>query len=65
MSTRMYLVMSALIFGIIADIHLLRIIKGWPLILGSWSAPLWFSWLGVIGPTFLFIWAVKLAFRSR
>jgi len=38
------------IFTIIAIAHLLRIVFGVDLIIGSWHAPMWVSMLGVIGP---------------
>jgi len=65
MNSRTYLVISGVIFGIVAVLHLLRVISGWAVILGSWSAPMWISWLGTIGPSILCIWAIRLAMRPR
>ena len=64
MYQRMYLFISGGVFGIVALFHLLRVVRCWPVVLGSWSAPLWLSWLGIVGPSFLCIWALRLAMRS-
>jgi hypothetical protein len=33
---------------IVAMVHVLRIIFGWPAQLGDWSIPLWVSWLALV-----------------
>ena len=38
---------AATIFTIVAFVHSLRLAFGWPLIIGSWTAPMWLSWFGV------------------
>jgi hypothetical protein len=65
MSSRCYLAISGVIFGIVAVLHLLRVVNGWALVLGPWSAPMWVSWLGIVVPAILCIWAIRLATRSR
>jgi len=65
MNSRAYLVISGIIFGIVAVFHLLRVIKGWPLALGPWSVPMYVSWLGAIGPAILCTWAARQAMRLR
>ncbi len=65
MSTRAYLVISAAIFGIVAILHLLRVVNSWALVLGPWSAPIWVSWLGTLVPAGLCVWAVRSASRLR
>ena len=42
--------LAILVFSIVAILHLLRIVFGVGLTIGSWSAPQWISVLGVIGP---------------
>ncbi len=64
MSSRAYLVISGVIFGIVAVLHLLRLVNGWALELGPWSAPIWLSWLGAVVPALLCIWAFRLARQS-
>ena len=39
---------TATLFLIVAIMHLLRIIFGWPVEIGGLSIPLWVSWLGVL-----------------
>lgn len=41
---------AIIVFSIVAIAHLLRVIFGTSLIIGTWSAPMWTSILGVIGP---------------
>jgi len=65
MSSRTYLVISGTVFGIVAVLHLLRVVNGWVMVLGPWSAPMWVSWLGTIGPAVLCVWAFRLATRIR
>lgn len=58
-----YLFISATIFGIVAILHLLRVISGWDFVLGPWSLPMFFSWAGTIGAGFLSAWAFTLALK--
>jgi hypothetical protein len=48
------------VFAVVALVHLLRIINHWPLILGSWDAPMYASWLGLMVAGFLCIWSFRL-----
>ena len=65
MKARTYLVVSGSIFGIVSVFHLLRILNDWALVLGSWSAPMWVSWFGLIFPGLLCVWACKQARQSH
>jgi hypothetical protein len=38
---------AATIFTIVTFVHSLRLAFGWPLVLGTWQAPLWLSWFAV------------------
>ena len=64
MSARNYLVISGAIFGIVAVLHLLRVVNSWDLVLGVWSVPMWVSLFGTAFPAVLCIWALRLASRS-
>jgi hypothetical protein len=64
MKTHAYLVLSGLIFGLVALGHLLRVLNAWPLTCGPWTVPMALSWLGTIGPALLCAWALTLARRS-
>ena len=57
MEARFYLRVSGAVFGIICVGHLLRIIFGWKLIIGSLEVPMAVSWLGMIFTGALAGWA--------
>lgn len=48
MKQKTYLLIVAIIFSIVAMVHLLRIIFEWTFIIENWAAPLWLSILPVI-----------------
>ena len=60
MSAKRYCILSGVLFGLIALAHLLRLVNQTPAQLGSWTVPFWLSWLGLIVPGFLCIWALRL-----
>jgi hypothetical protein len=65
MNARTYLLITASIFGILAAAHLARLVFHFPIVLGSWSVPMWISILGVIVPGF-FSWSgYRLAGEKR
>ena len=55
--------MAAVIFAIVALLHLLRVYMGWPVVIGDWSAPMWVSWIALVVAGVLAIWG--LAFAAR
>ena len=48
MNRKTYMTVTATLFLIVAIMHLLRIIFGWPVEIGGLSIPFWVSWLGVL-----------------
>jgi hypothetical protein len=46
MSSRAYLVISGAVFGIVAILHLLRVVNNWAFVLGPWPVPMWVSLAG-------------------
>jgi len=48
MKTKAYLTTVTVVFVIVATVHFLRIIFGWPVWIGTLGIPIWASWLGVI-----------------
>ena len=64
MSDRAYCVVSAVVFSVVAVAHLLRAAGGWPLVLGSWPAPLAMSWLAGAGAAALAAWGFRRARRA-
>jgi hypothetical protein len=51
-----YAAVSALIFAVVALAHLVRIIKGWAVQIGSSSVSLSVSWIGFAVAALLAIW---------
>ncbi len=54
------LLIAAIIFGIVAIIHLLRIIFSWEAVIGSFNVPLYFSYIAVVVAGYL-CWAMYKA----
>ena len=63
MRGRLYFVLSGGLFGLIALAHLVRLVNQTPAQLGGWAVPFWLSWLALIVPGFLCLWAFRLASR--
>jgi hypothetical protein len=64
MSRRAYLLITAIIFSLIALLHLVRIIFGWSATLGSWNVPMWLSWVALIVTGALAYFGFSLAMQS-
>jgi len=45
---RSYNALTAAIFTVVAVAHLLRVILGWTVQIGSWEIPIWVSWLALV-----------------
>ena len=63
MNTKNYLIVSTLIFTVVAVMHLLRLMLGWSVVLGMTSVPLWASLLVVLISASLAIWGLTLVRR--
>lgn len=61
---RTYLLISGVLFGIVALAHVLRLASGWQVQIGPLSVPLWISVIGAIVPGTLSAWAFNLARRA-
>lgn len=48
MSRRIYFIVTAIVFALVALLHLLRIAYGWEAVTGGWAVPLWVSWIGLL-----------------
>ena len=51
-----YAAVSALIFVIVAVVHLARLVKSWPVQVGSFAVPMSLSWIGLLVSALLAIW---------
>jgi hypothetical protein len=64
MKTKLYLVLSASLFAVVALGHLARMILAWPVTLGPIGIPLWLSVFGVLGPGLLSAWGFTQARKA-
>ena len=60
---RSYIVVSALVFGVVTLLHVLRLALGWPAQIGDWTIPLWISAVGVAIAGALSAWGFRLLVR--
>jgi hypothetical protein len=60
MSERNYLLISAIVFALIAFLHLLRVITHWSVQIGTMMFPIWGSWLAIVIGIGLSVWAFRL-----
>lgn len=60
MSEKNYLLISAIIFSLVALLHLVRLFTHWSFQIGAMTVPLWGSWLAVLIGATLSIWAFRL-----
>ena len=51
-----YAPVSALIFAIVAFVHLGRLVKGWPVHVGHFAVPMSVSWIGLPVSALLAVW---------
>lgn len=59
-TNQIYLVVSAIIFGLVATIHLVRALNSWSFVIGPITIPILASWIGFILTAALCLWAVRL-----
>ncbi|MFQ5452575.1 MAG: hypothetical protein ACE5D6_00105 [Candidatus Zixiibacteriota bacterium] len=59
MSSKKYLMISGIVFGLVALSHLLRTVFWLEIHVGTWMVPFWVSWIGVVGPGILCIWTFR------
>jgi len=48
MSTKTYVTVCAVLFLVMAIVHLLRAVFGWEVQIGVLAIPLWVSWLAIL-----------------
>ena len=64
MDQKTFSVVAGAIFALVALLHLVRIYMGWPVVIGSWTVPMWVSWIGLIVAGALSYLGPSLAARS-
>jgi hypothetical protein len=56
-----YSVVSGIVFAIVAVIQIVRALNEWPVQIGPFAVPVWFSWVACVVAAGLAVWA----FRGR
>jgi len=64
MSEKTYAAIAAAIFGLVALLHLLRLLMGWSIVIEAWTVPMWLSWIGLVVAGALSYFGARLARRS-
>ncbi|MFZ0869377.1 MAG: hypothetical protein WAM90_01495 [Rhodanobacter sp.] len=54
-----YALVSGAIFGAVAVIQAIRAFNQWPVQVGPFSVPVWFSWLALVVAGSLCVWAFR------
>ncbi len=60
MNKKTYFGLTGIVFSLVALLHLVRLIRGWAVTIGDWTAPLWISWVGLLIAGFLCLSGLKL-----
>ena len=63
MNQKTFALLAGVICGLVALLHLLRIYMGWSVVIGSWTVPMWVSWLGLVVTAGLSYFGLSLAIR--
>ena len=58
MMSNSYVAISTSIFAIVAIVHLARLLKRWPVQVGTYSAPMSVSWFGLLVSALLASWGL-------
>jgi len=54
---------AGVIFAAVALLHAVRMLMGWPVVIGSWTVPMWLSGIGLIVAGALSYFALSLVRR--
>ena len=61
MAHRQYLIVSGLLFCLVALAHLLRAVYSMPVVVDEYVVPMYLSWIAVVITAGLAFWALRLA----
>ena len=64
MTEKTFATIAAVIFALVALLHLLRLVMGWSAVIDSWAVPMWVSWVGLVVAGGLSYFGARLAMRS-
>ncbi|MDQ2973787.1 MAG: hypothetical protein M3R69_00085 [Acidobacteriota bacterium] len=54
-----YVVVSGVLFGVIAVVQAVRALNQWPLHVGGFAVPVWTSWVAAVAAGSLCVWAFR------
>ena len=54
-----YALVSGVVFGVVAVVQALRLFNRWPVQVGPFAVPVWFSWLALLLAGGLCLWAFR------
>ena len=54
-----YVVVSGVLFGVIAVLQAVRAVYQWPVLVGSVEIPVWVSWIAMVVAGSLCVWAFR------
>ena len=63
MNQKNYCLISGILFALVAIAHLLRILNGTSVLVDDYAVPMLVSWVGLIVPGFLALWAFRVTGR--
>jgi len=63
MDQKTFTIVAGAIFAIVALLHVLRILMGWPAVIGGWEVPMWVSWIALVVAGGLSYFGLSLATR--
>ena len=64
MKTKSYLIVSTLIFALVALAHLIRVALDSPVMLGAWNVPIWVAAVAVLVSAGFALWGLTLVRRT-
>lgn len=63
MGQKRFNMLAGMIFAAVALLHALRILMGWPVVIGGWMVPIWVSGIGLVVAGGLSYFAISLVRR--
>ena len=65
MTEKTFATIAAVIFALVAVLHLLRLVMGWSIVIDSWTVPMWVSWIGLVVAGGLSYYGARLVMRAE
>ena len=53
MNQKIFSLVAAVVFFLVALLHVLRLAYGWSAVIGGWTVPIWVSWAALVIAVFL------------